>query len=111
MTKILSALPGIGNAVESAASLVLGSVRLVKNGIGAAAMLCLVLVVLFPVLKLLVVMLLHYAVAALLEPIADTRLTAAVAGAAQAMQLLLKLVLMACVLFFLTIALICSVTG
>ncbi len=111
MTKILSALPGIGNAVDSAASLVLGSVKLVKNGIGAAAMICLVLVGVFPVLKLLIVTLLHYAVSALLEPIADSRLTAAVAGAAQAMQLLLKLVLMACALFFLTIALICSVTG
>jgi len=50
-------------------------------------------------------------VSAVLEPIADSRLSAAVAGAAQAMQLLLKLALMACVLFFLTIALICSVTG
>ncbi|MBQ4563028.1 MAG: stage III sporulation protein AE, partial [Lachnospiraceae bacterium] len=111
VTKLLSALPGIGNAVDSAAGLILGSVRLVKNGIGAATMICLILICLIPLLKLLIVTLLHYAVAAVLEPIADSRLSAAVAGAAQAMQLLLKLALMACVLFFLTIALICSVTG
>lgn len=111
MTKILSAIPGIGNSVDSAASLVLGSVKLVRNGIGVAAMICLLLVGLVPALKLAAVTLLHYGVAALLEPIADKRLTAAVAGAAQAIHLLLKLLLMAMILFFLTIALICSVIG
>ena len=74
-------------------------------------MICLVLIGLFPVLKLLIVMLLHYGVSALLEPISDARLTAAVSGTAQAMQLLLKLVVMACVLFFLLVALICGVAG
>lgn len=111
LTKILSAIPGIGNTVDSAASLVVGSVNLVKNGIGVTAMLCLFLVGMVPVLKLGAITLLHYGAAALLEPIADSRLTAAVSGAAQAMQLVLKLLLMAMGLFFLTIALICSVTG
>ncbi|MBQ8815227.1 MAG: stage III sporulation protein AE [Lachnospiraceae bacterium] len=111
MTRILSAIPGIGNSVDSAASLVLGSVKLVRNGIGVAAMLCLVFVGLIPLFKLAAVTLLHYAVAALAEPIADKRLTAAVSGAALAIHLLLKLLLMAMALFFLTIALICSITG
>lgn len=111
MTKILSAIPGIGNSVDSAASLVMGSVKLVRNGIGVAAMICLFLVGLVPVIKLAAVTLLHYGVAAVLEPIADKRLTSAVSGAAQAIQLLLKLLLMAMILFFLTIALICSVVG
>jgi len=111
LTKLLSALPGIGNAVDSAAGIILGSVKLVRNGIGAATMICLVLIGLFPVLKLLFIMLLHYGVSALLEPISDARLTAAVSGTAQAMQLLLKLVVMACVLFFLLVALICGVAG
>ena len=111
LTKLLSAIPGIGNSVDSAASLVLGSVKLVRNGIGVAAMFCLLLVGLIPLLKLAAVTLLHYGVAALVEPIADSRLTAAVAGAAQAIQLLLKLLVMAMVLFFLTVALICSVAG
>lgn len=111
ITKILSAIPGIGNSVDSAASLVIGSVKLVRNGIGVAAMLCLLLVGLVPVIKLAAVTLLHYGVAALLEPIADKRLTAAVSGAAQAVHILLKLLVMAMILFFLTIALICSVIG
>ena len=111
LTKLLSALPGIGNAVDSAAGIILGSVKLVRNGIGAATMICLVLIGLFPVIKLLIIMLLHYGVSALLEPISDARLTAAVSGTAQAMQMLLKLVVMACVLFFLLDALICGVAG
>lgn len=111
MTRVLSAIPGIGNTVDSAAGLVLGSARLIKNGIGVASMVCLVLVSLVPVLKLAAATLLHYGTAALLEPVADARLTAAVAGTAQAMRLLLKLLVMAMILFFLLIALICSVTG
>jgi stage III sporulation protein AE len=111
MTRLLSALPGIGNSVDSAAGLVFGAMKLVRNGIGVAAMLCLVLVGLIPLMKLALITLLHYAAAALAEPIADKRLTSAVSGAAEAIRLLLKLLFMAMSLFFLTVALICSVAG
>ena len=111
MTRLLSALPGIGNSVDSVAGLVFGAMKLVRNGIGVAAMLCLVLVGLIPLMKLALITLLHYATAALAEPIADKRLTGAVSGAAEAIRLLLKLLFMAMSLFFLTVALICSVAG
>ena len=74
-------------------------------------MLCLVLVGLIPLMKLALITLLHYATAALAEPIADKRLIGAVSGAAEAIRLLLKLLFMAMSLFFLTVALICSVAG
>ena len=111
MTRLLSALPGIGNSVDSAASLIFGAVKLVRNGIGVAAMLCLVLVGVIPLIKLALITLLHYAAAALAEPIADKRLIGAVTGAAEAIHLLLKLLLTSMSLFFLTVALICSVAG
>lgn len=111
MTRLLSALPGIGNSVDSVAGLVFGAMKLVRNGIGVAAMLCLVLVGLIPLMKLALITLLHYATAALAETIADKRLIGAVSGAAEAIRLLLKLLFMAMSLFFLTVALICSVTG
>ncbi|RZT00851.1 stage III sporulation protein AE [Cuneatibacter caecimuris] len=109
--KAIRAIPGIGNSVESVSSMVLGTGVLIKNGIGAAALVILLLISAVPVVKLLVLTLSYHLAAALVQPISDSRMTECISVAASAMGLLLKIVLTAVLLFFLTIAIVCVTTG
>ena len=62
-------IPGIGNIAGSVTDVVLGSSVLIKNGIGVAALVVIVLICLMPLVKLGVLMMLLELAAALLQPV------------------------------------------
>lgn len=109
--KLLQVIPGIGQGASAVTKLVLGSGVLIKNTMGAAAVIILVLVTLVPVLKLLVLLLLYRGVAAVMQPVCDKRLVACISSVADGQKLLLGLVVSSLLLFVITIALICAGTN
>lgn len=104
-------IPGAGDAGSSAVDLVLGSAMLIKNGIGAAALVILLLLCLIPLAKLGVIMLVYYLLAAVLQPVADERITDCMMGMGKAVRLLFQTVFTVLTLFLLTVALTTAVTG
>ncbi|MBR5474344.1 MAG: stage III sporulation protein AE [Lachnospiraceae bacterium] len=110
VAKILGALPGVGNGVTSAASLLLGSGALIKNGIGTAALIALLFLSVVPICKLAVIYLMYAAVQAIMEPISDKRIVGCVSGVASGVQMLLKIACAALLLFLILIAILCTCT-
>ena len=84
-------IPGIGNIAGSVTDVVLGSSVLIKNGIGVAALMVIVLICL---------------AAALLQPVSDKRMTGCVTGVGEGIRLLFRVVFTTAVLFMLTIAVV-----
>lgn len=109
--KMIQVIPGIGNGVEATAKLVLGSGVLIKNTMGAVAIFLLILFSLGPILRLGILLVSYRLISAVLEPIADHRLTGCIGTAGDAQKMLLEILLSAVVLFILTIALICAGTN
>lgn len=109
--KLLGAIPGIGAGAEAVTKLMLGSGVLIKNTVGAAAVVVLLVLSVVPLLKLSLLWLFYRIVAALLQPVADRRLVACIVGAAAGQKLLLMLAAAGLLLFLLTIALICAGTN
>lgn len=109
--KLLQVIPGIGQGAGAVTKIMLGSGVLIKNTMGAAAVILLVLVSLVPVLKLLVLLFLYRGVAAMMQPVCDKRLVACISSVADGQKLLLGLVVSSLLLFVLTIALICAGTN
>lgn len=109
--KLLQVIPGVGPGADAVTKLLLGSGVLIKNTMGAAAVLILVLVSLVPVLKLAVLLFLYRAVAAVMQPVCDKRLVACISDVADGQKLLLSLVISTLLLFVITIALICAGTN
>lgn len=109
--KGLGMVPGIGDVGSSVTELVLGSAMLIKNGIGAAALVVLILICLVPLVKLAVIMGAYYVLAALLQPVSDERITGCLAGMGNGVKYLFQTVFTVMVLFLLTIALTTAVTG
>ncbi len=87
-----------------------GSAMLVKNSVGAAALIILAVISFLPLVKAGVFVLLYRGCAALMEPVSDKRFCAAVGALGQSAALCLKLMFYAAMLFFLTTAVICAST-
>lgn len=84
---------------------------LIKNGIGAAALVVLIVLCLIPLTKLAIIMAAYYVLAAVLQPVSDERITDCLSGMGNGVRLLFKTVFTMLVLFLLTIALATALTG
>ena len=104
------AIPGAGQVLNSMTEILAGSAMLIKNSVGAAALVVLILISFLPLVKTAVFLVLYRALAAFMEPVADKRFCAAVSALGQAAALYLKLMFYAVLLFFLTTSIICAVT-
>ena len=109
--KLLQVIPGIGQGTGAVTKMILGSGVLIKNTMGAVAVIILILLSLIPLVKLTVLLILYRAVAAVIQPVADKRLVACISSVADGQKLLLSLAFSGLFLFLLTIALICAGTN
>ena len=107
----IEAIPGVGGCRKLYHELVLGSAMLIKNGIGAAALVVLILLCMVPLIKLAVIMLVYYVLAAILQPVSDERITECLLGMGNGVKLLFQAAFTVLALFLLTIALTTAVTG
>ena len=111
LQKLIGAIPGIGQGVSSVAQMVLGSGVLIKNTIGAAGILILIIITIVPILKLVILMLFYQCVAALLQPVCDKRIISCISDMAKGHKMLLSVAISCMILFIVTIALVCASTN
>lgn len=104
VSRAAGAIPGVGNAINGISELLLGSGILIKNSVGVAALLILVLIGLVPLLKILCMAFFYKLAAVITEPVTDKRIAGCLKGMAEGGILYLKLALYGLALFFLTIA-------
>lgn len=105
-TRAARMLPGVGNAAGGVADVLLGSAVLLKNGVGASAVLVLALLCLGPLVQLGVLTLLLKGTAALIQPVCDKRFSGCVSGAGEGVRLLFQAVFTVTVLFVVTIVVV-----
>lgn len=110
-SRAASSIPGVGNLAGSVTDVLLGSGILVKNGIGAAGLLVLVLICFLPVIRLGIWVLALEGIAALVQPVSDKRMTGCISGISDAGKLLLRMVFTVAALFMLTVAVVAVATG
>lgn len=111
LNRVASAIPGVGNVFGSVSETILGAAVLLKNAIGVCGMIAILLICLTPVCRLVLCTLLYKAMAAFIQPVGDKRLNECVAAVAEGASLLLKIMLSASMLFFLTIAIVTASLG
>lgn len=105
------AIPGIGNSINSVAETVLGAGTLIKNSIGVAGLVVIILICVIPLVKLIVTMFIYKFGVAIVQPISDKRVVTCISGAANAAGLLVYVVSIAAVLFMVTIAILAATTS
>ena len=109
--RFTKAIPGIGNSLNSVAETVLGAGTLIKNSIGVAGLVVIILICVIPLIKLIVTMFIYKVGVAIVQPISDKRVVTCISGAANAAGLLVYIVSIAAVLFMVTIAILAATTS
>lgn len=111
LQKLASVIPAIGGFVNTATDVVYGSAILVKNAVGVAGILLLLLLCAMPLFKLLLLALSLKAAAAISGVVADARMSRCVEQVSEGSVLLFKTMTCAMALFIVTIAVIAVTTN
>lgn len=107
---IKSSVPLIGGFLSDGVSLIMLSCSLIKNAIGVSGLIILFCTIILPVLKIVVFSFLMRLASAILEPIADTRVTSFVGDIAKSISTLVAIILGVAFMYFIVIGLVmCSI--
>ncbi len=110
--RIVKALPGVGGLMDSAAETIAGSALVIKNAVGVAGMIVVLLICLLPFLKLGLSVLLFRLLCALLQPISEKRMVDCIRSFSDGVMLLMKTTLAGLAVFLVSLAMItASVRG
>lgn len=108
MGKTASAIPGIGNLLDSVTEMTIGCAVLVRNCLGAAALVVLIIFGLGPIIQIGISTLLYRLIAAVIQPVSEKRLVQAITVMAEGCGILLRVLVTAEILFLLTIAIVAT---
>lgn len=111
LQKAVGAIPGIGDAADGIAQIVLGSAVLIKNSIGLVMLLLLLSMCIFPVVKILVIACTFKGCAAVMGMTGDKRICECTDRIGDGGLLLLKTTLTVIALFMITVALAAYTTS
>lgn len=109
--KTASVIPAVGNAINMVTELVVTSAVLVKNCLGAAALVAFVLVGASPVIHYGLISLAYRFLAAVAQPVSDKRMVGCLSTMGEGCALLLRILLTAEVLFMLTFVILMASFG
>ncbi|MCI6732514.1 MAG: stage III sporulation protein AE [Lachnospiraceae bacterium] len=104
LLKTVSLIPGAGKAADSAATVLWGSSALLKSCIGAAGMLCILLIVFVPFFRLLWASFLYHLLLAVLSPVSDKKICRCLKAFAAGVENLVKIMFMSAMVSLILIA-------
>ena len=111
LTKTVEAVPGIGNLFGGVTDVLLGTAVLIKNGIGMAGAVILVLICSVPVIQMAAMTFLYKFAAAMVQPVSDKRITGCIRSVSEGYRLMLKVLYTTLILFLITIAVVAASTS
>ena len=80
----------------------------IKNAVSTIGLVIIIIMMLYPIIKMLLISFVYKLSAALIEPISDKRITSAITSAADSLTLLMSCVLSVSLMFFVLLAIIAS---
>ena len=111
LSKAVSAIPGVGDVISGAGSVVISTATVVKNAIGVAGLIFLVIIVVVPIIKLIILSCMYRFAAGIIQPISEKRIVSSVGIIADGIVMLTRLMTTSMLLFFITISIICVATN
>ena len=97
--------------MNSVSEILLGTGILIKNSVGATAVILLVLLCAKPLLEIGILTLVYRILAAVSEPVTDKRISGVLDALAKTGLLYAKLVVTAILMLFLSVTVVCMATG
>lgn len=96
-------VPVLGNTFAQALDVAVGGSLLIKNALGMFGLCVILIIVAFPLVKIVALLLIFRVVTALVEPISDARLVSAMTSCGNVLAIVFVAVMTVALMFFLTI--------
>ncbi len=106
-----SLVPVVGSLLSDTVETVISGTNLLKNAVGTAGMITVIVMAAVPVIKVWIMMMLLKVTAALCEPFSDKRITGVLLSVADAISAVFQMVVTAGMLFIISIGIILISTG
>lgn len=101
-------IPIVGKSLSDAISTVAGYSLLLKNALSSIGLIVLIVIIIFPVIKIFAMALIYKLTSALIEPISDKRLVKCIESAGDSLILITSCLICVSVMFFIMVAIIAS---
>lgn len=102
-------IPVVGKMLADAAETVIGCTLLIKNAAGAAAMICILIICITPLLRIIALVMVYKAASALFEPISEKRITNCINDVAGSMLFIFALTAAVAFMFIISLTALVSV--
>lgn len=109
-TKVVNLFPAIGDALGIAGEMMINTAVFLKNGIGMAGSILLIILSLVPVMNVGILVVIYKGMAALVQPISDKRIVEILSSVGETYKLLLKIIFAVLFLFLISIGLAAAFT-
>lgn len=101
-------IPIVGKTFSDAITSIAGYSLIIKNAITGIGLIIIILVILYPIIKIIMLIYIYKISAALVEPISDSRITSAISSVGDSMVLLLSCILSVSFTFFILLGIMAS---
>lgn len=101
-------IPIVGKCLSDAIATVAGYSLLLKNAISSLGLVVLIVIVIFPIIKIFIMSLMYKLTAAVIEPISDKKLVNCIGAAGDSLTLIMSCLISVSVMFFIMIAIIAT---
>lgn len=105
---IESFVPIVGKSLSDSIASVAGYSLIIKNAIGSIGLIAVILIIIYPIIKIVLSSMIFKLSASLLEPITDKRITSSIAAAGKSLVLIMSCVISVSLMFFILIAMMIS---
>lgn len=105
--KAVSFIPGIGSGVSGISEMIMSTGKFIRNSIGAAGLVIVAVICLFPILKMALFSMMYKLCGALLEPVADSKIADGISCIGDGVGLLMKISFTGALMFMITIGMAC----
>ncbi len=109
--KSAEAIPIVGDAMSGMSEVIIGTLKLIKNGVGVVGLILCIAITSGPVIQMCMLTFMYKIVAAVVEPISDHRISSCLYSVGDGCQMLLKAMVSVSVLFLITIAVVAATTS
>lgn len=109
--KTVKVIPGIGDAAEVVSDTVIGASVAIKNSIGIAGIIILIVINIIPVLKLVILMMIFKVLAASLEPVLDSGFVSVIDSTGDIIGTCIYLLVSGLSLFIIMAGIVCAMTN
>lgn len=111
LNRVVSVIPGVGSGGSALSGIAIGAGNTIKNTIGSAALIAIVVVAIVPALKIAVISFVYQILSGVLQPVTDKRITECISVTGVGMEMLFKIIMTSALLFIISIAVICMSTN